>query len=103
MKARTIFLSFCILILSGYFVAFNRNEIKNITTLENAIKRLEKDSILSHELLNDCSAKNNYDIVSEVMRKKSTFKDLENVIEYQNYVIDSLELEIVKYYRSFID
>ena len=71
--------------------------------LQIEVKRLERDSIITHELLNNCSTKNNYDIVSEVMRKKSTFKDLENVIKYQNYVIDSLELEIVKYYRSFID
>jgi hypothetical protein len=71
--------------------------------LQMEVKRLERDSIITHELLNNCSTKNNYDIVSEVIRKKSTFKDLENVIKYQNYVIDSLELEIVKYYRSFID
>jgi hypothetical protein len=38
--------------------------------LQNDIKRLERDSLITHELLNRCATNNRFDLIGEVLRVK---------------------------------
>jgi len=42
--------------------------------LQNDIKRLERDSLITHELLNRCATNNRFDLIGEVLRVKEEMR-----------------------------
>jgi hypothetical protein len=42
--------------------------------LQMDIKRLERDSIITHELLNRCATNNRFDLIGEVLRVKEEMR-----------------------------
>jgi hypothetical protein len=42
--------------------------------LQIEVKRLERDSIITHELLNRCATNNRFDLIGEVLRVKDEMK-----------------------------
>jgi len=56
--------------LCGFMAYKSEGMRQERVELQNDIKRLERDSIITHELLNRCAINNRFDIVGEVLRVK---------------------------------
>jgi hypothetical protein len=56
--------------LCGFITYKSEGMRQERVDLQMDIKRLERDSLITHELLNRCATNNRFDIVGEVLRVK---------------------------------
>lgn len=56
--------------LCGFMAYKSEGMRQERVDLQMDIKRLERDSLITHELLNRCATNNRFDIVGEVLRVK---------------------------------
>jgi hypothetical protein len=60
--------------LCGFMAYMSEGMRQERVDLQNDIKRLERDSLITHELLNRCATNNRFDIVGEVLRVKEEMR-----------------------------
>jgi hypothetical protein len=60
--------------LCGFMAYKSEGMRQERVELQNDIKRLERDSLITHELLNRCATNNRFDIVGEVLRVKEEMR-----------------------------
>jgi len=57
--------------LCGFMAYKSEGMRQERVDLQMDIKRLERDSIITHELLNRCATNNRFDLIGEVLRVKN--------------------------------
>ena len=60
--------------LCGFMAYKSEGMRQERVELQMDIKRLERDSIITHELLNRCATNNRFDLVGEVLRVKDEMR-----------------------------
>jgi hypothetical protein len=60
--------------LCGFMAYKSEGMRKERVDLQNDIKRLERDSLITHELLNRCATNNRFDLIGEVLRVKDEMR-----------------------------
>ena len=60
--------------LCGFMAYKSEGMRQDRVELQIEVKRLERDSIITHELLNRCATNNRFDLIGEVLRVKDEMK-----------------------------
>jgi hypothetical protein len=60
--------------LCGFMAYKSEGMRQERVDLQMDIKRLERDSLITHELLNRCATNNRFDLIGEVLRVKDEMK-----------------------------
>jgi hypothetical protein len=60
--------------LCGFMAYKSEGMRQERVDLQMDIKRLERDSIITHELLNRCATNNRFDLIGEVLRVKDEMR-----------------------------